>query len=241
VGSRWLGLAIVLSTLVHGLGLAFALDVGRGRPARRTAPEPIRVSLLAGEEERPGHAVGPAAARLPARAPRAPAPLTPKPAHGTPKPAHGKPPRAASTPASAAVVVENAPAGRVAAAAAGAARQPDREVAALAPGASPSAAATLRRVFGETEIDGAAAPGRRVRPRYPRRARVLGQEADVALEVLVEADGSVSDVTLVSSGGAECDRAAMEAVRRERWRAARLAGAAVPSRVRFTVRFRLDD
>lgn len=236
-GARWLAPAVALSVLVHGLALAFVLEAGPRRAALLAQPEPIAVSLLAAGEDRPGLAVGPPP---PASPPPAATTVRPPPPPAAPTPSRRRPPRLASAPAAPGPVAETMPAGPLAAPAEGA-PQPSREVATLDPSAHPGTAATVRRVFGEGEVDGVASPRQRVRPDYPRRARVLGREADVGLEVLVEADGSVSGVALLASGGDAFDRAALEAVGRERWRPARLAGAAVPSRVRFTVRFRLDD
>lgn len=119
-------------------------------------------------------------------------------------------------------------------------REAARTAAALASGPAAVRGGGERRVFGESDVDGVAAPGERVRPRYPPRARQIGREADVDLAVLIEADGAVSEVVLARSGGEDFDREAIEAVRRERWRPATRAGVPVASRVHFRVRFRLD-
>jgi TonB family protein len=111
------------------------------------------------------------------------------------------------------------------------------EVAAVEPSGS---AAGGRRLYSEGEVDGIAAPTQRVRPHYPEKARMLGRESDVRVAVTVEADGAVSDVTVVKSGGVDFDEQAVTAIRRERWRPARRAGEAVAAVVSFTVRFRLD-
>jgi len=108
-----------------------------------------------------------------------------------------------------------------------------------APGAASAGAA--HRVFGEGEVDSAARPVLRIRPRYPEHARLLGRESDVKLMVTVEADGYVSHVELRSSGGEEFDREAQEALRRARFVAARKNGEPVAAVVSFTVRFRLDE
>lgn len=99
----------------------------------------------------------------------------------------------------------------------------------------------VRRVFGEGEVDLPARPLARVQPRYPEHARLMARESDVKLAVTVEADGAVSRVELVQSGGEEFDREAREAVERVRFEPARRAGVPVPALVAFTVRFRLDD
>ena len=109
---------------------------------------------------------------------------------------------------------------------------------------SPANAASLgaeRRVFAEGEVDSGAHPALRIQPRYPERARLLGRESDVKLNVTVEADGRVSKVELLSSGGEEFDREAEDALKRTRFVAARKGGEPVAAALRFTVRFRLDE
>jgi protein TonB len=69
----------------------------------------------------------------------------------------------------------------------------------------------------------------------------LGRESDVKLKVTVEADGRVSKVELLSSGGEEFDWEAEDALRRTRFVAARKGGEPVAAVLRFTVRFRLDE
>jgi len=69
----------------------------------------------------------------------------------------------------------------------------------------------------------------------------MGRESDVKLSVTVEADGRVSQVELLSSGGEEFDREAEDALERARFVAARKGGEPVPETVRLTVRFRLDE
>jgi len=69
----------------------------------------------------------------------------------------------------------------------------------------------------------------------------MARESDVKLAVTVEADGAVSRVELVQSGGEEFDHEAREALERTRFEPARKAGTAVAALITFTVRFRLDD
>lgn len=112
------------------------------------------------------------------------------------------------------------------------------EVAAVAPVGEGTGG---RRLYAEGEVDGVATPRQRVLPRYPERARLLGREADVRVAVTVEADGAVSEVAVLASGGEEFDREATSAIRRESWAPARRGGEAVAAVVTFTVRFRLGD
>jgi TonB family protein len=77
---------------------------------------------------------------------------------------------------------------------------------------------------------------------YPADARAQGIESDVVLALTVQPDGSISDIVVVESGGAEFDRAATDAMRTARFRPATTRdGVAVPSRIRWTYRFRIDS
>jgi protein TonB len=229
---RWLALPVALSLLVHGIAVALVLEARQAAPP---PPPPLRVTLLAeGTEAPPGPVPGPALV------PEVAAP----PPRAEPKPAPRPPPAASkiSARATQAARVETLvapPAPASAEPGAGAPAAP--VVTASLPSVLPGAGESARRVFGEGEVDGVAAPARRVRPTYPPRERLLGREAEVRLEVLVEPDGAVSEVRVLASGGEAFDRAALAAVRRETWRPARKDGALVPSRVAFTVRFRLDE
>jgi TonB family protein len=69
----------------------------------------------------------------------------------------------------------------------------------------------------------------------------MGRESDVKLAVTVEADGRVSHVEVLSSGGEEFDREAEDALERARFVPARKASEPVAALVSFTVRFRLDE
>jgi protein TonB len=98
-----------------------------------------------------------------------------------------------------------------------------------------------RSVFGEGEVDSAARPALRIRPRYPEHARLMGRESDVKLRLTVEAEGRVSHVELLSSGGDEFDREAKDALEHAHFIPARKAGEPVAALVNFTIRFRLDE
>jgi TonB family protein len=69
----------------------------------------------------------------------------------------------------------------------------------------------------------------------------MGRESDVKLMVTVEADGHVSHVDLLFSGGEEFDREAEGAIVRARFVPAQKGGEPVAALLRLTVRFRLDD
>ena len=80
----------------------------------------------------------------------------------------------------------------------------------------------------------------RIVPTYPRAARRRGHEGCVEVEIVVTEDGSVTEEHVVaSSGHAELDKAAMEAVRTARFAPATETGLAVRGRLRLTFDFRL--
>lgn len=77
---------------------------------------------------------------------------------------------------------------------------------------------------------------------YPESARRRGQEGTVRLEVLVKIDGRVGDVRLENSSGHRVlDRAALQAVRRWRFKPATRYGQVVESRVVIPVDFVLHS
>jgi TonB family protein len=76
---------------------------------------------------------------------------------------------------------------------------------------------------------------------YPAEMKAQGIEGDVVLALTVLPDGSTSDIVVVKSGGAEFDRAATDDMRTARFRPATRDGVAVPSRIQWTYRFRLDS
>lgn len=79
-------------------------------------------------------------------------------------------------------------------------------------------------------------------PRYPSAARRRGIEGTVTLEVLVSAEGLPERVAIArSSGSGLLDEAAIEAVRRWRFRPARRGTEAVEGRVSVPVTFRLIE
>ena len=76
---------------------------------------------------------------------------------------------------------------------------------------------------------------------YPPAARNAGVETDVVLELVVAADGAVSDARVLGphDHGYGLEAAATEAVRWYRFSPARRAGRPVPVRMRWTVQVRL--
>jgi protein TonB len=76
----------------------------------------------------------------------------------------------------------------------------------------------------------------RVEPRYPELARRASAEGEITMKIVVEADGSVGRVQVEHGGHPALVDAATEAVKRWRYRPARVGGR--PARVYKTVRIR---
>lgn len=79
-------------------------------------------------------------------------------------------------------------------------------------------------------------------PEYPWVARARGHEGRVVVSVWVSADGHADELAVLqSSGHAELDRAAVDAVARWRFQPARRGGRDTGSLLYVPVMFRLDD
>lgn len=77
-------------------------------------------------------------------------------------------------------------------------------------------------------------------PAYPPAARAAAVEADLPLEIVVNASGSVVDARLLRHAGYGLDEAALRAIRAYRFAPAQRAGHGVSVRMRWVVDFRLD-
>ena len=77
-------------------------------------------------------------------------------------------------------------------------------------------------------------------PEYPTAARAAAVEAELPLEIVVDAWGSVVDARLLRHAGYGLDEAALRAVRSYRFSPAQRAGRGVSVRMRWIVDFRLD-
>jgi periplasmic protein TonB len=75
---------------------------------------------------------------------------------------------------------------------------------------------------------------------YPAEARKLGIEGKVVLTITVDADGRVSAARLVSGPGHGLDEAALEAVRRARFKPATKGGKPVATELRYSYTFLLN-
>jgi periplasmic protein TonB len=80
---------------------------------------------------------------------------------------------------------------------------------------------------------------REVKPQYTEEARRLGVEGDVVLEIVVRADGSVGQISLVHRLGSGLDQRAVDAVRQWRFSPARRHGTPVDVLVEVAVEFKL--
>jgi periplasmic protein TonB len=79
-----------------------------------------------------------------------------------------------------------------------------------------------------------------LRKYYPARAKKNGFEGDVVLRLLIDADGSIAKVDVVSDPGEGLGPAAAQAVRELRFSPAKVNGVAVATTVPFTIHFTLD-
>src|SRR2546421_1095142 len=79
-----------------------------------------------------------------------------------------------------------------------------------------------------------------LRKYYPAQARKNGFEGDVVLRLLIDADGSIAKVDIVSDPGEGLGAAAAQAVRELRFSPAQVNGGAVATTVPFTIHFTLD-
>jgi len=79
-----------------------------------------------------------------------------------------------------------------------------------------------------------------LRKYYPPRAKKNGFEGDVVLRLLIDADGSIAKVDIVSDPGEGLGPAAAQAVHELRFAPAKVNGVAVATTVPFTIHFTLD-
>ena len=89
-------------------------------------------------------------------------------------------------------------------------------------------------------IDQPPKPRRKIKPRYPSGARRRGEEGSVTLNVEINASGRTRSVSVMeSSGFAELDEAARQAVRKARFTPGKNNGESVESQARLTIIFKL--
>lgn len=89
-------------------------------------------------------------------------------------------------------------------------------------------------------IDQPPKPRRSIKPRYPSGARRRGEEGSVTLDVEITVSGRSRSVSVAeSSGFAELDEAARQAVRKARFTPGKNKGESVESQARLTIIFKL--
>ena len=76
--------------------------------------------------------------------------------------------------------------------------------------------------------------------KYPAAARAAEVERDVPVDIVVDARGEVIEARVEGHVGYGLDEAALETVRRTRFRPAQRDGQAVAVRMRWTMQFRLE-
>jgi periplasmic protein TonB len=107
-------------------------------------------------------------------------------------------------------------------------------------GAIATAESDTGTTFTESAVDVKARLSSSVPVIYPEAARAAEAEADVRLELVVDADGRVVTARSLAEHGLGLDEAACRAVRAYRFTPARRAGRPVGVRMEWTVAFRLQ-
>ena len=209
----------LLVALLHAAALWFVL-----RPATPqalvTAPLPLQIALIALTPEKPQRVV----------MPPAPQPARPLPAVVPAKPVlHVKQQPHAETPQTTPTQPETP------------APEPEPEPA-PAPPAPPIPSVVPKAPLPIVPPQSSAAYLDNPKPPYPAFSKRLREEGRVLLRVYVNADGSVSKVSLVSSSGFErLDRSALDTVPRWRFVPARQGDSAVAAAVIVPIAFNLKD
>jgi len=108
------------------------------------------------------------------------------------------------------------------------------------PPSAPAAPVVAAPAPRQARVDAPPKPRRTIKPVYPEEARKRGEEGDATVELVVGADGHVTEARIVASTGfAALDEAALKAVRAARFTPARAGGKTVSATARLTLRFRL--
>lgn len=79
------------------------------------------------------------------------------------------------------------------------------------------------------------------KPAYPPELRAALKEGKVVLDIIVKSDGTVGDVTIVSSDEEAFSRAAVEAASTWKFKPAEKDGQAVESRIRIPIPFKIQS
>src|SRR3954462_15183194 len=76
-------------------------------------------------------------------------------------------------------------------------------------------------------------------PVYPEAKRASGEAASVALTLMIDRTGHVTDVSVLESAGTDFDEAAITAARSLIFEPAQKNGEAIPAKIRYTFDFKL--
>jgi TonB family protein len=93
--------------------------------------------------------------------------------------------------------------------------------------------------YGDNAVSSRATVLSSAAPAYPPKARAEEVEADVPLEIVVDAQGRVVEARVLNHAGFGFDESALSAIRNYRFSPAQREGRAVRVRTRWTVQFRL--
>jgi protein TonB len=92
-----------------------------------------------------------------------------------------------------------------------------------------------------TELPGVASMPDNLKRFYPHDAEQRGFEGDVVLRLLIDADGSIAKVDVVSDPGEGLGAAGVRAIRAFRFRPGKLNGEPVATTITYTLQFRIAD
>jgi TonB family protein len=110
---------------------------------------------------------------------------------------------------------------------------------AVSDGEGAAASPAPETTYGEDDVSTPAKLLSNVNAAYPMPAWSSGIEADVPVEIVVDARGSVASARVVTRAGHGFDDAALESIKSYRFAAAQRDGHAVRVRVRWSIQFRL--
>lgn len=79
-----------------------------------------------------------------------------------------------------------------------------------------------------------------VKAHYPEPAKKAGVSGPVVLEIIIDKHGRVEAAQVISGPGSGLDEAALEAIYKFKFRPAKKLKEAVPVKIRYTYRFKLD-
>ena len=96
-------------------------------------------------------------------------------------------------------------------------------------------------VYEVGELERAPVPRLQGRPQYPFEARRSGLAGEVVIDCLIDAEGDVSDVIVVSSSHKVFEAAAVAAVLKWKFRPGRRGGQWVITRMQFPIVFQLNE